>query len=412
MIADIYSMMAKHRYDGTYPSVPPQQTLERVTPFLPAMGITRIANVTYLDTVDIPVVMVCRPNSRSLSVSQGKGLTLAAAKASGVMESIENYHAETITHPLKLMSYNDVRKVSCVADIEKLPYLSDSSFSFESRILWVEGYDLIQKQSTWIPYQKISMDTTAPPISDYNYFEVSTTGLASGNSMLEAIVHGINEAVERDATFLWYLSSPEAQPGRRIDLGTVDDAACRTILGKYEAAEIDVAVWDITSDIGLCTFLCIITERTDQVMRPIYPSSGMGCHTVRSVALLRALTEAAQSRLTAIAGSRDDVFRDQYEDLRNIDVLRELRTQMVYDGPRLDFRNCPSWENATLNADLTLQLQRLQSAGIEQVIAVDLTKPEFNIPVVHVVIPGLQDLAHTPTTYVPRAQAFIQAQRL
>ncbi len=56
---------------------------------LAVMGISRVTNVTGLDTVGIPLVMVCRPNSRSISVSQGKGCDLDAAKASGVMESVE-----------------------------------------------------------------------------------------------------------------------------------------------------------------------------------------------------------------------------------------------------------------------------------------------------------------------------------
>ena len=67
---------------------------------MPTMGITRIANITGLDRLGIPVVMVCRPNSRSIAVSQGKGLTLDAAKASGLMESVETFHAESITRPL------------------------------------------------------------------------------------------------------------------------------------------------------------------------------------------------------------------------------------------------------------------------------------------------------------------------
>ncbi len=82
---------------GTHRLVAPEVTLSRLARAMPVMGITRIANVTDLDIVGIPVVMVCRPNSRSLSVSQGKGLDLAAAKASGLMESIESYHAERIT---------------------------------------------------------------------------------------------------------------------------------------------------------------------------------------------------------------------------------------------------------------------------------------------------------------------------
>src|SRR2546422_8644384 len=94
---------------GTHRSASLNDTLNRVLRFAPVMGITRIANVTGLDSIGIPVVMVCRPNSRSLAVSQGKGLELTAAKASGLMESIEVYHAETITFPLRLCSYEEIR---------------------------------------------------------------------------------------------------------------------------------------------------------------------------------------------------------------------------------------------------------------------------------------------------------------
>src|SRR2546425_9776725 len=77
-------------------TVTPADTIARVAPFLRAAGITRIANVTGMDTIGIPTVMVTRPNARSLSVSQGKGVDLQAAKASGIMESIEQWHAERI----------------------------------------------------------------------------------------------------------------------------------------------------------------------------------------------------------------------------------------------------------------------------------------------------------------------------
>ena len=90
---------------GTHRTVDPAATLARVRPHLQGMGITRIANVTGLDRIGIPVVMACRPNARSLAVSQGKGLTLEAAKASAVMEAIELHHAERIELPLKLGSH-------------------------------------------------------------------------------------------------------------------------------------------------------------------------------------------------------------------------------------------------------------------------------------------------------------------
>jgi YcaO-like protein with predicted kinase domain len=100
---------AKRYRSGTHRTVTPDETLRRGLRVAPVMGITRIANVTGLDSVGIPVVMVCRPNSRSLAVSQGKGLDLTAAKASGLMESIETYHAETITFPLRLCSHEELR---------------------------------------------------------------------------------------------------------------------------------------------------------------------------------------------------------------------------------------------------------------------------------------------------------------
>jgi len=92
------------------------------------MGITRIANVTGLDHIGIPVVQVVRPNSRSLAVCQGKGLTLAAAKASAVMESIEGYHAERIGLPLKLASHEEMRAGHVLADVTELNRPRPSAF--------------------------------------------------------------------------------------------------------------------------------------------------------------------------------------------------------------------------------------------------------------------------------------------
>ena len=100
--------LAKGHKSGTHRVVSPRETLARVQPYLAPMGITRVANVTGLDTIGIPVVMAYRPNARSLAVSQGKGLDLDAARASAVMESVEGYHSENVELPLKLASYRDL----------------------------------------------------------------------------------------------------------------------------------------------------------------------------------------------------------------------------------------------------------------------------------------------------------------
>src|SRR5713226_6016242 len=96
--------VSKGYVGGSHRAVVPAETVNRLQPLLPAMGITRVANITGLDVIGIPVVMVCRPNSRALAVSQGKGLTLEGARASGIMESAESYHAERVSGPLLLTS--------------------------------------------------------------------------------------------------------------------------------------------------------------------------------------------------------------------------------------------------------------------------------------------------------------------
>jgi ribosomal protein S12 methylthiotransferase accessory factor len=377
---------------------------------MPAMGITRIANVTGLDCIGIPVVVVYRPNSRSLAVSQGKGLDLAAAKASGLMESVESYHAERINLPLKLGSYEELRYTHRLVDLNGLPKTRGSSFHRDLPLLWIEGFDLLQQESVWLPYELAHVNYTLPQPTGSGCFMRSSNGLASGNHILEAISHAVCELVERDATTLWYQLDDAAQSATRVDLDTVDDPDCRWVLEQYERAEVDVAVWETTTDVGIPAFMCEIVDRTEDPLRALYPCGGMGCHPTRHVALLRALTEAAQGRLTAIAGSRDDLPRLEYEQSRSPDALRRSRALMQERGSRRNYREAPSQYADTFDEDLAWELERLKSAGIEQVVVVDLSRPEFRLPVARVVIPGLEGVSLLPN-YIPgaRAQARMRA---
>src|SRR5215218_5721937 len=84
---------------GTHRAVSPAETLRRIRPLLRPAGITRLADVTGLDWIGVPVYQAIRPRSRLLAVSQGKGLTRAQAQVSALMESLEGFHAEDVTLP-------------------------------------------------------------------------------------------------------------------------------------------------------------------------------------------------------------------------------------------------------------------------------------------------------------------------
>lgn len=395
----------KHYRAGTHRLISPEETLRRVRPLMAVMGITRIANITGLDRLGIPVVTVCRPNARSLAVSQGKGLDLTSAKVSGLMEAVETYHAEHITLPLTLATFNELRFSRPLVDVTRLPRLSVGAFHPNLRLLWISGHELLGDTPVWLPFELVHTDFTVPLPSGSGSFFMSSNGLASGNHLLEAISHGLCEVVERDATTLWHLRPAEERHQTRLDLDSVDDPGCREVLEKFGRAGVDVAVWETSSDIGLPAFFCMSAERAPEPFRPLYPTTGAGCHPARQVALARALTEAAQVRATLISGSRDDLgVARYYETLRDPDLWRRVHAVMRSNGPVRRFQQVPSFEGDSVDEDVAWELERVAAAGLEQVVVVDLTHPAFGIPVARVVIPGLEAI-HDAPGYVPGLRA-------
>jgi ribosomal protein S12 methylthiotransferase accessory factor len=372
---------------GTHRTVDPAATLARVRPYLQGMGITRVANVTGLDRIGIPVVMVCRPNARSLAVSQGKGLTLEAAKASGVMEAIELHCAERIGLSLKLGTTRDLAGCHQLVDLDALPPMAGSRYNPDLPLLWIEARDLFSELPTWVPYELVHANYTLPQPQGSGCFIASTNGLASGNQRSEALNHAIAEVVERDAISIWNHLDKARQDQTRIDLTTVDDADCADMLVMLERAEFAAAVWDATTDLGIPAFYCLIT---DERHPGAHSGAGSGAHPSRQVAFLRALTEAVQVRTTYITGSRDDLHPDEFTPPAIEQKLRRARTLMQVGGPRRDFRAVPSHDAPTCAADLAWMLARLRSVGVTQVLAVDLSPPDLGIAVTRVVIPGLE----------------------
>jgi YcaO-like protein with predicted kinase domain len=393
---------------GTHRSQSLDQTLKRVLRLAPVMGITRVANVTGLDQVGLPVVMVCRPNSRSVAVSQGKGVDLLSARASGLMEAAELYHAETITLPLRLATYEELRYQHNVVEIDDLPRDSNSRFHPNLRLLWCEGRNVFDGETVLVPYEMVHTNYIMPLPDGHGCFTASSNGLASGNSVIEAISQGICEVVERDATALWKLRDKERLERNRLDLASVDDAICQEVLGKLERAGLTVAVWDITSDIKIAAFACLIVPRDDNAMWHLAVAAGYGCHPAREVALLRALTEAAQVRLTVIAGLRDDFGIDAYEQLLNPDVVKTIRHRISVSRATRRFRDVLTWTCETFEEDVERELKCLRKTGIRRVVVVDLSKPEFGLPVVRVIVPDLEPMLEPG--YVPgrRGRAVLQ----
>jgi len=216
--------------------------------------------------------------------------------------------------------------------------------------------------------------------------------------------------IERDATTLWNFRDDSAKQETEIDLASVDDSLCLDVIKRCYRAGLSLRVWEATSDIGVATYVAELRETT--VKRGAVwgkAAFGSGCHASRSVALVRAVTEAAQARTTFIAGARDDMSWGDYES--DDGPALAMRKGGADEPDYRPFSAAPSWTSETINGDLLWVMERLSSRGLNQVIAVDLTKAEFALPVVRVIVPGLEGPDEHFSDYVPglRARALMDA---
>jgi len=381
---------------GAHRSVAPSETIRSVKPHLRRFGITRVANVTGLDCIGIDTVMVVRPNARSLSVAQGKGVDLEAAKASGIMESIELHAAEHLDKPLVEATADELRVRRRLVDTDRLPVF-ERPYRPADKILWIEATSLDDGGPVMVPHELVHFDLTLPLPPGSGTFLLSTSGLASGNHALEAVVHGMCELIERDATTLFYGASPTEQWRRRIDPDTVEDDICRNLLARYAEADVEVACWDTTSDVGVPSVLCSVIDREVNPFRPVGLARGAGCHPDPNVALARALCEAAQSRLTRIAGTRDDLDQAQVTRAQSPQrIAVHLPTAAAIPRPPRRFSDVAGVCHSSFEEDVAWLRSRLASVGLSDVLTVDLTPPETPVSVVRVLVPGLEALCEIP----------------
>ena len=389
---------------GTARTRAPSETLSTLEPLLSRFSITRLAGVTGLDRIGIPVYQAIRPNARSLSVAQGKGLDTTSAKVSALMESLETHHAEHARCLVRLESYRALCRQARIADPTSLPLSKTSRFHPDAALPWTAGRDVASGEAVFVPYELVHSNFTLPRMPGSGAFAPSTSGLGSGNHMTEAIVHGICELIERDAETLWRLSGGETVTDKRVALESVDSPHARSLLDRYRAADVEVMAWDMTSDVGVACFNVYIFDLdSDPHLNPCPAANGSGCHPDRSIALCRALTEAAQSRLTAISGARDDHTGARQRAAQSSESLRHYRTLIGAPSPWA-FGNAPHFSGDTLDDDLDHVLSRLAERGMTEAIVVDLSTTDLDLAFVRTLVPGLEGSIESPA-YMPRARA-------
>lgn len=371
-------------YAGTQRTVPPEQTLRRIHDVAPLVGLTRLADVTGLDRIGIPVVVGYRPNSPTLTVSGGKGFTTLAAKVSAGMEAVEIWHAENPQVEVEFASHAELARNNNVMPLTDLPLTAHSLFDPHRGEPWVWGWDIVQQRRMAVPYASVSMGNTAHrPNSRWLPFAAGSNGLAGGNHLLEATAAALYEVCERDAIACSRVAGDAVF--NRVDTTVISDPAVRSLLDTCARAGIAAYLFDCTVDTQIPTYMAVVADEIDYSMG-LY--RGYGAHLDPHIAMIRALTEAAQARLLLIAGSRDDYFDRMQRANR---FFSDQNKQSFADVPaRIAGAQLEGGATTSFHEDINEILRRLQAAGIDSVIVVNLTNPQLDIPVVRVIVPGLE----------------------
>ncbi len=369
-----------------YRTEDPEETLARIEPLTKRAGISRIADITGLDRIGIPVFSTIRPSAESgaISIYNGKGLTPTQARISAIMEGIERYSAELHGDVLvrecmeeMIDSGKGIDPRELILPIYTMMRLKDMS------IAWVEGTVIGSNESVMVPASAVfhPYNSTA----DLSLFRSNTNGLASGNTLQEATLHGLCEVIERDA---WSLSEVK----RKVVSDVVIDGEAgilKETMDRFTSKGVEVHLKNLTSDIGIPVIAAAADDT--QLQDAGLLTLGIGAHPSPRVAALKALTEVAQSRLTQIHGAREDAV--MADGNRRLGYERVKRMNRLWFGKADSISGIDEIENVDkgdLRSNVVEIVGRIHDVGLRSVITADLTRKELGIPVVRVIVPGLE----------------------
>jgi ribosomal protein S12 methylthiotransferase accessory factor len=391
------------------------------------LGVTRVADITGLDRIGIPIYSAVVPRSQDgLSASNGKGIFPIEAKAGAVMEAIERQTACKTRLPLIQGCFRELSRGRTVLDPRNCRHTLVPNYSERRVYFWVAGRDLSTDGEVLVPAHVAGFawnDVPPGPFSGY----CSSNGLSSGNIREEAICQGLCELIERDA---WTIADIGAHllPLVRRQVADPENAANGPddfeLFPSIEAqddpashlfrkADLHPILHDITSDLGIPTVFAVVADESFPSFPMIHV--GAGTHPDVHVAARRALTEAAQSRCIDIQGVREDLVSAgsiidglYLHTRRAVGINRNLWFLGESKRPRrLD--ELPSVVHDDIQEDLNHILARLNSRGIFQIIVVDFTPPDAPFSVVRVIVPELESASINRGPLGQRAVEFWRA---
>ena len=345
---------------------------------------------------------------RSLrSKSAGKGSTREQSEASALCEAIERYSGarcgdeirirrrfvdfaeeDEAVHPndVQLFSEDQLDNAESI-NAKGHPYnIVPPRLDPDAAIDWTPAWSFTQQRHRYLPTSML-YSTSAEQRGDGELI-ADSNGCAAGNTLEEAILQGFYELVERDAFAIWWYNGLRA-PG--VDLLSFDDEFLASAVDYYARCEREVWMLDVTSDIGIPSFVALSRRPDAETEDIIY---GAGTHADPRLAALRAVCELNQC-LTWLPRPGGGGGRPMIDDPL---ALRWWKTARIADcswlapapdAPLRQGSGYPVIESADTRDDVEHCRALVEARGMEFLV-LDQTRPDIGMPVARVIVPGMR----------------------
>jgi ribosomal protein S12 methylthiotransferase accessory factor len=378
-------------------SSPPETTLLHARQWAATAGISEVRDITELDVLGVPVFVSVRPQARGEAFTFGKGLRSVDAEVGAYMEALEFYFAEPGIGDVSTHwgSARDVAGHERADDaiLDFVPLLQ-REVDLDGPLLLALARDLESGAECAIPAELIYYP--APEVGQ-SLFGSSTNGLASGNSVLEATIQALLELIERDIWSFEFVRNVS----KLVEAASLPDGVSE-IVGRAEQNGLQLKVRTIPNDYGIPFFAAFVFDLNNPSRKTF--NGGWACDLDRDRALIRAVNEAAQSRVAFIHGGRKAPASDADEQVRRhmMGVSDPRQQVLLTDIPDLAV-------DSTLQQKLDALIEILRRVVREPIYRVVFTPPDSPLQVVRVVVPLMENLKETRVRLGRRLKAAIEA---
>ncbi len=344
---------------------------------------------------------------RSLrSKSAGKGSTREQSEVSALCEAVERYsgafHGDEIRvrkrfnefaegeaiHPNDAQLFSDHQLDNAESiNAKGHPYnIVPPRLEPDAEIDWTPVWSLTRRRHRHLPASMLySMPAEQRGPSD---LIADSNGCAAGNTLEEAILQGFYELAERDAFAIWWYNRLRVPA---VDLASFGDEYLASATDHYARYERDMWMLDVTSDIGVPTFVALSNRPDAKTEDIIY---GAGAHADPRIAALRAVCELNQC-LTWLPRPGSGDGRPMIDDPLALWWWKTGRLAdcswlvPAGDVPLRSAASYPVIESTDTREDVEYCRGLVEVKGMEFLV-LDQTRPDIGMPVVRVIVPGMR----------------------